>query len=155
MKLPDRPPPNRTETVIKSEIRAAVHALGGCITFNNPVGECDLVDKKSGAQYHIVYGLAPNSSDLICCCWGRFVVVEVKTPKKYREEMNDERRKAQADWIALVESYGAIGGFAWDVESALAIVEKARPPARWGSGIDTAAEMEHYQPPGCEGPHDY
>jgi hypothetical protein len=129
MKLPDRPAAPVTETTIKAEIRAAIHAIDGgkvCITFNNPVGECDIVDKRTGARYHIVYGLAVNSSDLICCCWGRFVVIECKTPKKYREERNDKRREAQADWIALVESYGAIGGFAWDVESALAIVERAR-----------------------------
>ncbi len=127
MKLPSRSPPVRTETTVKSEIRRAINRIPGCIAFPNATGEADIIDKRTGNKYHVQFGLAVGSSDIIACCWGKFVAIEVK--KKKPSGKPSAHFQAQLDFIARVESYGGIGGGAWDVESALEIVERARPVA--------------------------
>lgn len=119
MKLPARPPRKRTETVVKAEARAAINAIPGCRVWNNPVGESDFFGD-NGRTYHVRYGLAEGSADLIACCWGRFVSIEMKAPGK-------KPRPDQLAWIELVRSFGGIADWADSVPGALEIVMRARP----------------------------
>ncbi len=120
MKLPARPPRSApTEAQIKALARQAINAIPGCRVWNNPVGEADFAGR-DGATYHVRYGLAEGSADLIACCWGRFVSIEMKAPGK-------KPRPDQLAWIELVESFGGVAGWADSVEGAVAIVERAKP----------------------------
>lgn len=117
MRLPTRPMRSApTEAVIKAQARAAINAIPGCRVWNNPVGAVE----KDG--YHVKFGLAVGSADLIACCWGRFVSIEMKAPGK-------KPRPDQLAWIELVESFGGIADWADSVEKAVAIVERARGQA--------------------------
>ena len=119
-KLAPRPArPKPTEAQIKAAARAAINAIPGCRVWNNPVGEADF-EGHNGRTYHVRYGLAEGSADLIACCWGRFVSIEMKAPGK-------KPRPDQLAWIALVESFGGIAGWADSPEGAVAIAERARP----------------------------
>ncbi len=119
VKLPSRPPRPPTEAQIKAIVRQAINAIPGCRVWNNPVGECDFTGQ-NGRTYHVRYGLAEESADLIACCWGRFVSIEMKRP-------GAKPRPGQLRWIELVESFGGVAGWADSVEGAVAIVERARP----------------------------
>jgi hypothetical protein len=125
--LPTRPPLRRTENTVQAEIRAALASVPGVVTFRNNVGA---LRDETGRL--VSYGLAVGSSDLVVCAWGRFVAIEVKIkqpawmrpgsraqPSKHEQE--------QLTWIAQVEAHGGVGGIAWDVPTALAILDRARP----------------------------
>ncbi len=114
MKLPTRPPRKiPTEAQITALARQAINAIPGCRVWNNPVGAVE----KDG--YHVKFGLAVGSADLIACCWGRFVSIEIKAPGK-------KPRPGQLAWAALVESFGGVAGWADSVEGAVAIVMRAQ-----------------------------
>jgi hypothetical protein len=118
--LPDRPTPKRTESTVLAEIRLALSRIPGVICWRNNTGA---LRDETGRLMR--FGLADGSSDLICCAWGRFVAIEVKRdPPRGKPNAH---LAAQLAWIAQVESYGGIGGVAWDVESALKILERVRP----------------------------
>jgi hypothetical protein len=119
VKLPDRPPRKRSETVIKAEARAAINAIPGCRVWNNPVGECDF-EGQNGRTYHVCYGLAEDSADLIACCWGRFVSIEMKRPGK-------KPRPGQLAWMEIVRSFGGIADWADSAEKAVEIVMRCAP----------------------------
>ena len=127
--LPDRRPKRRTEGTIKALIRAAIHDRYA------PDVECwpnatGALKDETGRVVH--YGLAIGSSDLILCAWGRFVAIETKRvqplwTKPGSRARPSEHEQRQLAFIAQVERAGGVGGFAWDVETAVAIVERARP----------------------------
>ena len=125
--LPDRPPRRRTESTVKARIRAAICAVPGVICWPNACGQY-----RDDAGHVIQYGLARGSSDLILCAWGRFVAIECKREqpawtKPTSRAKPTEHEARQLAWIAQVESFGGVGGIAWDVPSAMAILERARP----------------------------
>lgn len=118
--LPDRPTLRRTESTVQGEIRLALSRVPGVICWRNNTGA---LRDETGRM--VRYGLADGSADLIACAWGRFVAIEVK-----REQPRGKPSKHLAEqlaWIAQVESFGGVGGIAWDVPSAMAILERARP----------------------------
>lgn len=118
--LPDRKAPRRTEGAVQAEIRYALSQVPGVIVWRNNTGA--LRDETGRLVF---YGLATGSSDLIACAWGRFVCIEVK-----RERPRGKPSKhllEQLAFIAQVEAHGGVGGIAWDVPSAMAILERARP----------------------------
>lgn len=127
MKLAPRPPrPKPNEAQIKALARQAINAIPGCRVWNNPVGECDFTGR-NGRTYHVRYGLAEDSADLIACCWGRFVSIEMKRP-------GARPRPGQLAWIELVRSFGGIADWADSVEKAVEIAMRA-DPSRSGTNI--------------------
>lgn len=120
-RLSSRQPPPRSETLIVSEIRAAINAVPGCLAMRNQTGS---LQDRNGR--HVSFGLAIGSSDIIACCWGRFVCIEVKREQPKATRKRTEHEVQQLEFIEMIEKVGGIGGVAWDVESALAIVERAR-----------------------------
>ena len=129
MRLPDRPTLRRTESTVQGEIRSALARVPGVITYRNNTGAWK--DEETGQT--ITYGLAEKSSDLILCAWGRFTAIEVKKEmpawmKPGSRARPSKHEQGQLDFIAQVEAHGGVGGFAWDVPSALAILERARHP---------------------------
>jgi hypothetical protein len=118
MKLPPRPEREPSEAAIKAEARAAINAIPGCRVWNNPVGECDFAGQ-NGRTYHVRYGLAEDSADLIACCWGRFVSIEMKRPGR-------KPTTGQLAWIELVRSFGGIADWADSAEEAVEIAMRAQ-----------------------------
>ena len=118
--LPPRPAPRITESTVLAEIRAAISRVPGVIVWRNNTGAL-----KDETGRLMRFGLASGSADLIACAWGRFVAIEVKRQRP-RGKLNAHEQE-QVAWIAQVEAHGGIGGVAWDVPSALAILDRARP----------------------------
>jgi hypothetical protein len=125
--LPPRRTLRLTETFVVAEVRAAILAVEGVIPYRNNTGA--LKDENGRL---VRYGLADGSSDLIVCAWGRFVAVECKREKPAWLKPGSRAKpsaheQSQIDFIAQVEQHGGVGGFAWDVPSAMVILERARP----------------------------
>jgi len=120
MQLPERVPRKRTESNVVAEVRAALSRIPGVVVYRNNTGA---LPDATGRL--IRYGLADGSADLIACAWGRFVAIEVKLERPRGKP--SKHLASQLAWLAQLEAHGGIGGVAWDVESALAIVDRARP----------------------------
>lgn len=118
--LPDRPALRRTETTVQSEIRHALALIPGVIVWRNNTGA---LRDETGRL--VTYGLADGSSDLIACAWGRFVAIEVK--REQPRGKPSAHLVTQLAFIAQVERAGGVGGIAWDVPSAMAILMRAKP----------------------------
>lgn len=118
--IPPRPTPRRTESTVQGEIRSALARVPGVITYRNNTGA---LRDETGRL--VSYGLATGSSDLIACAWGRFVAIEVK--REQPRGKPSAHLLEQLAFIAQVEAHGGVGGIAWDVASALEILERARP----------------------------
>ncbi len=125
MILPPRPTRQRTETNTVADIRIALNATPGVRVFRNNTGALKDDDGRV-----VTFGLADGSADLVGIAWGKFLAIEVK--KSQPRWMASKRAKpskheqSQLDWIALVEEFGGVGGIAWDVPSAMAILERAK-----------------------------
>ena len=118
--LPDRPALRRTETTVQSEIRHALALIPGVVVWRNNTGA---LRDETGRM--VRYGLADGSSDLIACAWGRFVAIEVK--REQPRGKPSAHLVTQLAFIAQVERAGGVGGIAWDVPSAMAILMRAKP----------------------------
>lgn len=84
------------------------------VVMNNPQGRAMM---RSG--HWLTYGLGTGSADLICCAFGRFVGLEVKTG-------DAELREEQKDWADSIRSAGGIAREVRSVGDALAAIEEAR-----------------------------
>lgn len=127
--IPSRRPLRVTETTVQASIRYALSQVPGVIVWRNNTGA---LKDETGRMVH--YGLATGSSDLIACAWGRFVAIEVKRARPAwmrpgSRAKPTEHEQEQLAFIAQVEAHGGVGGIAWDEESAMAILERARPSA--------------------------
>lgn len=120
MQLPNRPPPRRTESNVVAEVRAALSRIPGVICYRNNTGAL-----RDATGRLVRYGLADGSADLVACAWGRFVAIECKLEQPRGKP--SKHLASQLAWIAQLEAHGGIGGVAWDVESALRILDRARP----------------------------
>lgn len=117
VEMPHRP--TEPESSILARVRLAVATAGGTHVMRNTVG----VFKTSGR--FVRAGLEKGSSDLVAIVapYGRWLCIEVKKPKHSRFE------DGQREWLAMMESFGAVAGAVSTVEEALVLVEKARRPA--------------------------
>ncbi len=109
-----------TETQIQKSIIDALSKLPYVCVWRNSNA------MKGKYKYGLHSRLHPTgSSDIIAVVHphGRMVAIEVKTKEDFKW---DERVHRQADFMAAVSGYGGEAGFAWDVPSALEIVERAR-----------------------------
>lgn len=125
--LPDRPALRRTETTVQSEIRHALALIPGVVVWRNNTGA---LRDETGRM--VRYGLADGSSDLIACAWGRFVAIECKRQMPAWMRPGSRAKPSaheleQLAFIAQVEEHGGVGGIAWDVPSAMAILMRAKP----------------------------
>jgi hypothetical protein len=103
------------ERDIMAEIRLALGSDRGLVLFRNSVG----YDR--GTRQH--YGLTPGSADLVGCCDGRFIGLEVKTPKGRESD-------AQLRWAALVRAKGGFVATVRSAEEAEAAVMRCRKGER-------------------------
>lgn len=102
------------ETDIQNDIRVALSAIGITLYRNNS----GFASYENGRK--VRYGLFKGSSDLIGITnTGRFVAIEVKTPK-------GRLTKEQKNFLEFIKSQGGISGCARSVEEALALFEEAK-----------------------------
>lgn len=97
------------ETILKREILLALNAIPGVRFWNNVVGFDDIT------KTH--YGLAKGSADLIGTAHGRFVGLEVKTPK-------GRLSPDQKLWLEAVNRLGGVGAVVRSVDEAIQIVTR-------------------------------
>lgn len=106
------------ETILQQTIRLALGTVPGLVLWRNTTGHT-AAWTAAGQCRHITYGLGPGSADLIGCLDGRFVALEVKTP----------RGRVSPDQIAWMNVVRANGGFAAvvrSVEDACEAIARAR-----------------------------
>lgn len=97
-----------TEGQIVNEIRLALSRVG-CITWRNHTGAVNV-----GGRWQR-FGLAPGMPDIIGIYNGKFVAIEVKTPRgRPTEEQNQ--------WIYLIQKNQGLAGIARNVSDALRII---------------------------------
>lgn len=96
-----------TETLLMRSIMHELTKDGRCMLERNNVGEATT---KSGR--HITFGLGKGSPDLVGIYQGRFIGIEVKTPKG---RLSDIQRR----WHAIAAQHGARIVTARSIEEAL------------------------------------
>jgi len=107
-----------SEGEILDAIRVALNQRTGVIVFRNNVGVANHWNQKTERVEVVRYGLAVGSSDLIGIVGGRFMALEVKTPK-------GRVTPEQALFQRLVRSMGGFACVVRSVEEAEAAVERA------------------------------
>lgn len=108
-------PADALEGTIQRAILSAVNRLPYARLWRNNVGML-----KDATGVGVTYGLAKGSADLIGIVHGRFVAIEVKRPGK---KPTDDQR----EWGETVLRLGGVWAVCSDVESALALLDAARP----------------------------
>lgn len=106
-----------TEGQIQDAIRLALGTEPGLVLWRNNVGLAEHWDGK--AVQRVRYGLAPGSADLVGLCDGRFIALEVKTPK-------GRTTPDQEQWIELVRCAGGFAAVVRSVDEARAAVARCR-----------------------------
>jgi hypothetical protein len=148
VKLPARAAPPDNESIIQSEIRAAIGGLPDVRIWRNNVSDLAVVNVNSILEYlatgniteavrslkrarRVKSGLAVGSADLIgiVAPYGRLLSIEVKGPKTRITE-------DQHDWARIIREFGGVSGFARSVDEAMALVDEARMP-----GSDAAPNL--------------
>lgn len=120
-----------SESVVQSAIRLALGQLPDVRVWRNSVGELP-AQLSGGRKTRIKFGLAVGSSDLLCIVApaGRWLAIEVKAgdwrPARETDKRKFKHEQEQRDWIAVVEKFGGVGGFARSVDEAMELVERAR-----------------------------
>jgi len=108
------------ESQLSAAIRLALGRVPDLVLWRNNSG---VAEYKNGAR--VRYGLVPGASDLIGIYRGRFVAIEVKTPR-------GRVTREQQMFLDLVARLGGIARVVRSVEEAVAVF----PPAR--SDLDDA-----------------
>jgi hypothetical protein len=125
---PDHSGPD-SEAQVQSAIRLALGQLPDVRVWRNSVGELP-AQLSGGRKTRVKFGLAVGSSDLLCIVGprGRWLAIEVKAGdwKPARSGSKFKHEQEQRDWIAIVENFGGVGGFARSVDEAMELVERAR-----------------------------
>lgn len=111
-----------TETELLQSVRADLGQQTNIRAFRNNVGEAHYVDRR-GKQWHVIYGLAPGSSDLIGFAtkiitqedvgkeFARFLSIETKI-------RNGKVTEEQEAWLRMVHARGGLAGIARTVDDA-------------------------------------
>jgi hypothetical protein len=99
------------ERDIQAAIRLALGLDPGLVLFRNSVGY------DAGARQR--YGLCPGSSDLVGCCDGRFIGLEIKSE---RGRSSPEQKR----WADLIRSKGGFVAVVRSVDEALEAVDRCR-----------------------------
>lgn len=86
---------------IQAEVRLALGQIPRVALWRNTVGHAEIYEGP-GRIRHLTYGLCPGSADLVGVANGRFVGLEIKTP---RGVVDPEQER----WLALVEAAGGVG----------------------------------------------
>lgn len=121
--------PEQSESEVQSAIRLHLGQLPDVRVWRNTVGDLPAA-LSGGRKTRVKFGLAVGSSDLLCIVApaGRWLAIEVKesTWKPAKSGKKFEQEQEQRDWIAVVEKFGGVGGFARSVDEAMELVERAR-----------------------------
>jgi hypothetical protein len=113
-----------SEASIQARTMLAIGRLPDTRIFRNAVGAGwvgELVSKQGDLTIlrdarHCHFGLAANSADLIGWCRGRFVALEMKTPRGRATDM-------QKVFLNIVAQHGGLSGICRSPEDALALLE--------------------------------
>jgi hypothetical protein len=103
----------KEESELQFRIRKTVGAMPGVVIWRNQVGTAR--QEVNGQTYYVPYGLCRGASDLIGMAGGRFLAIEVKTPR-------GRASKEQVLFVNLVNKMGGIAGIARSVIEAVEIV---------------------------------
>jgi len=117
------------ESILQSQILAAIGARPGCVFMRNSV-----VRQKLPGGGYVFGGCGIGSADIIGCVYGRFVGIEVKTD-------TGRLSKEQKQWAHRIREYG--GGIVVTVRSvaaALAAVDEW--VAEWAGVCDCGTECD-------------
>lgn len=126
----------RSESEVQSAIRLRLGQLPDVRVWRNNVGQLSQRGAE-GRKTTVRFGLCVGSSDLLCIVGprGRWLAIEVKAegwkpagpPKPGQKAGKDwQHEEDQRNWIAIVEKFGGVGGFATNEDEAMALVERAR-----------------------------
>ncbi len=118
-----------SESSVQSAIRLALGQLPDVRVWRNSVGSLPAT-LGGGRKTQVKFGLAVGSSDLLCIVApaGRWLAIEVKAGdwKPAKSGTKYQHEQEQRDWIAVVENFGGVGGFARSVDEAMELLDRAR-----------------------------
>ena len=119
----------RSESEVQSAIRLRLGQLPDVRVWRNNVGQLSQRGAE-GRKTTVRFGLCVGSSDLLCIVGprGRWLAIEVKAEewKPAKSGAAFQHEEEQRQWIAVVERFGGVGGFATNEDEAMALVERAR-----------------------------
>lgn len=120
---------HRSESEVQSAIRLRLGQLPDVRVWRNNVGQLSQRGAE-GRKSTVRFGLCVGSSDLLCIVGprGRWLAIEVKAEgwKPAKSGAAFQHEEEQRQWIAVVERFGGVGGFATNEDEAMALVERAR-----------------------------
>lgn len=119
------------ETKIQNEIEAALGCEPDLLLLRNSVGEAVYVDRRSGKEWHVPYGLGKGSPDLVSMLVVRGLPVPLSIwfcleVKADSGELSEEQQACHAIW----QRFGALVYVVRSAGEARAALEHARARTR-------------------------
>lgn len=108
-------PAAQYERDIQAAVRLALGSDPGLVLFRNSVG----YDSNTRQRF----GLCPGSADLVGCCDGRFIGLEIKSER-------GRSSPEQIRWAELIRSKGGFVAVVRSVDEAIAAVARCRAGGR-------------------------